>query len=407
MILEERDEHSGRGDNGVVESVGKAAALFALVADAEAARLRVGEVGAGADFEILLLAGTPCLHVDAAVFEIGKIARAAFERAHGDPHGDEQLDGVIPHPVVPHLALFGLADDDHLLLFELVDAVDAALLDAVRPLLLAETGRIAGERERELLFVERGVHEPPDHGVFARADEIEVFALDLIHHALHLLEAHDARNDVGTDHEGRDAVGESLVDHEIARIGEHRGMEARDVADEIVEPLPRSAAGAVEIDAGKALEDIEMVRHLEIGHLGFQKALPLDVFGIVFADGGIVGDDVGDAHHDGFEARADLLALRLDLRKAGGVGVDLRLDGLRFLRLFLAHERADLFGERVARGAKDVALRLERAALFVESERLVHERELLMLEFLFDVPAHAVGVAAQQGDVDHSFVYLM
>ena len=48
-----------------------------------------------------------------------------------------------------------------------------------------------------------------------------------------------------------------------------------------------------------------------------------------------------------------------------------------------------------------VALRLQSAALLVEGERLVDERKLLMLEFFLDIFAHAVGLAAQDGNVDH------
>ena len=48
---------------------------------------------------------------------------------------DFMIDGVLPQLVVPVHAVLGLADDDHLLLLELMDAVDAALLDAVGVLL--------------------------------------------------------------------------------------------------------------------------------------------------------------------------------------------------------------------------------------------------------------------------------
>ena len=42
----------------------------------------------------------------------------------------EQLHGHLPQLLVPVSALLGAADHDHLLLLELVDAVEAALLDA-------------------------------------------------------------------------------------------------------------------------------------------------------------------------------------------------------------------------------------------------------------------------------------
>ena len=237
--------------------------------------------------------------------------------------------------------------------------------------------------------------------MFARADEIEVLALDLIHHAVHLFEAHDARNDVGADHEGRDAVGEALADHEVACIGEHRGMQARHVAREIVKALAARPSRAVDIDALELFQNVEVIRDFEIGHLGLQEALALDVLGIVFADGRFGGDDVGDRHHHLLELFGDLPFLLLDLGKAFGVGIDLRLDLLRLLRLLFAHEHADLLGERIAAGAKVIPFLREGAAARVERERLVDEGELFLLEFLSDVLAHQIGLGADEIDVDH------
>ena len=41
---------------------------------------------------------------------------------------------------------------------------------------------------------------------------------------------HDPLHDVAVDHEGRDDVGKALVDHEIPRVGEHRLVQAGDIA---------------------------------------------------------------------------------------------------------------------------------------------------------------------------------
>lgn len=142
MIFEEGDEHSGRSDYRIVEGVGKFVFARSLVFEAYAkpARLRVGEVGAAAYFEILLLAGAPRLYVEAPVFEVCQIARAAHERAHGYAHRYEEFNGVRPQFFVPIVALFGLADYYHLLLFELVYAVNAALLYAVGAFSLRKQG---------------------------------------------------------------------------------------------------------------------------------------------------------------------------------------------------------------------------------------------------------------------------
>ncbi len=61
--------------------------------------------------------------------------------------------------------------------------------------------------------------EAADHAVLAGADEVEVFALYLVHHRVHLGEAHDALDDSAVYHERGDHIGEALVDHEVARAG--------------------------------------------------------------------------------------------------------------------------------------------------------------------------------------------
>ena len=129
------------------------AAVLALDADAQTARLRVAQRGAAADLEILLLARAPCLDVAALNLQVGQIAGAAFERADRDI----QLNGsrstvFFQRLVIPHHGILRLADDDHLLLLELMDAVHAALFDAVRADFLAEARRIAGQRLRQLVL---------------------------------------------------------------------------------------------------------------------------------------------------------------------------------------------------------------------------------------------------------------
>ena len=42
--------------------------------------------------------------------------------------------------------------------------------------------------------------------MFAGADQIEVFALDLIHHGVHVRLAHDALHHVPVDHKRRDVI---------------------------------------------------------------------------------------------------------------------------------------------------------------------------------------------------------
>ena len=141
----------GGATHGVVERVGQIhPAVRALDADPEPPRLRVAEVGAGAHLEILLLARRPRLDVAALDLQIGEVAGAALELcAPGMSMLRNSSTRPLPELLVPLHAVLGLADHDHFLLFKLVDAVHAALLNAVRALLLAETGGVGGQRLRQ------------------------------------------------------------------------------------------------------------------------------------------------------------------------------------------------------------------------------------------------------------------
>ena len=354
VVLEERDEHTRRGDAGVVERVGEIIlAVLALDADVQAAGLRIAEVRAGADLKVLLLARAPGLDVTGLDLQVGKVAGAALELAHRDIQAAEELDGVAPELLVPVHALLRAADDDHLLLFKLVDAVHAALLDAVRALFLAEAGRIGRHRLRQLILGEDLIDVAADHGVLARADQIEVLALNLVHHGVHVRLAHDALDHVAVDHERRDAVGKALADHEIARVGQHGLVQTGDVAHEIVKSVAGDAACGVEINAVEALHDLRVVRDREIWHDGLAEALHLHVAAVVRAERHAGVDDLRDGEHDLVDLGLEFLLLLFKLGQTRRLRRDLRLDGLGLFELGrvlfrLPHEHADLFRQAVA-----------------------------------------------------------
>ena len=85
--------------------------------------------------------------------------------------------------------------------------------------------------------------------MFTRADKIKVFAFDLIHHRFHFRKAHNARYNVGTDHVGRNAVGEAAVDHEISCICQNCRVQTCDIAHQIIETVAGDIARGVEVDA--------------------------------------------------------------------------------------------------------------------------------------------------------------
>ena len=287
-----------------------------------------------------------------------------------------------------------------------MDAVHAALLDAVRAFLLAEAGRIGRHRLRELILGEDLIDVAADHGVLARADQIEILALDLVHHGVHIRLAHDALDDVAVDHERRDAVGKALADHEIARVGQHGLVQTRDIAHEIVKTVAGDAARGVKIDAVKALHDLRVVRDREIRHDGLAEALHLHIAAIVRAERHAGVDDLRDGEHDLVNFRLELFLLLFELGQTRRLRGDLRLDGLGLLKfgwvLFrLAHEHADLFRQGVALCAQVRRLVDCGAVGLVKLDHFVDERELGVLKLFADVFPNQIGVFADQSNVNH------
>ena len=85
-------------------------------------------------------------------------------------------------------------------------------------LFLAEAGGVAREGQGQSLGLDYCINKLAYHRMLARADEIEILALDFIHHRVHLGKAHNAGDDIASYHERRHTISEAAVDHEIARI---------------------------------------------------------------------------------------------------------------------------------------------------------------------------------------------
>ena len=288
-----------------------------------------------------------------------------------------------------------------------MDAVNAALLDAVRALLLAEAGGVGRERLGKAALGQNFADEAADHRVLARADEVEVLALDLVHHGVHVVLAHDALDHVAVDHERRDAECEALVDHKVARVGEHALVQARDVAEQVVEARAGDAARGVHVDAVEALHDLRVVGNFKIGDLRLAEALDLDVAAVVRADGDAGVDNVRNQQHDLVDLLLILLFELFKLGQAVGVRLDGRLDlfglfELARVLLRLTHQHADLLREGVAAGAQLARLGDGGAVLGVELDDLVDEGELFVLELLLDVFLDLIGIFPQEFHIQHN-----
>ena len=322
-------------------------ALFPVDTDFQTACLCVAQVGAASYLEVLLLTRRPCFYVYRLHLQVSQVTGAALQRTYRDVHGAEQVYGILPQTIKPHLAVLRLADYDHFLLFKLVNTVYASLLQAVGTLLLTEARRIAGQSLWQLILLQDAVDEFSDHRMLAGTDQIQILALDLVHHSVHLRKAHNAGNHVAADHERRYAIGKASVNHEITGIGQHCGMQSRNIAHQVIESVSGYLSCAVQIDAVETLHNLGVVRNLEIRNYRLAVTLNLYVLAVVFPDRYTRVNDVRDSHHILQDLLIQLFFLLGKLCQTVCLCSYLLLNFLCLFLLALAHQRADLLGQLV------------------------------------------------------------
>ena len=298
-----------------------------------------------------------------------------------------------------------------------MDAVDAALLDAVGALLLAEAGAVGGQGQRHLLLFQSLVDEAADHGMLAGADQVQVLALDLVHHGIHLREGHNALHHVAVHHEGRDHIGKALADHKVTGVSQHCLVQAGNVAQQVVEALASHAACGIHINAVKALHDLGVVRDLKIRHHRLAKALCFHIAAVVRADGHAGVDHLGDGVQDLLDACSQLLLLGLQLCHTVCicldrciVGVDLCLDS-RLLSLIgtllqLAVQGAVGLAELIAGSLQVLHLFQALPVSGILLNDLVHQGQLMLLELFADVFLHRIRVLPDKLDIQHDVLSL-
>ena len=195
--------------------------VFPSYAHFQAPCLRISKVGAGAYFKILLLSGRPCFYITGFYFEVCQIAGAAFQLSYRDVETAEEFYGKSPHFFIPGHGIFRFADDNHFLLFKLVNSVDTSFFNTMGSLFFSEAGRIAGKRLRKGFLRNNLVDKLTNHGVLGGADQIEILPFNFIHHGFHICLAHDTFYNISMNHKRRNAIRKALVDHKIAGIGQN------------------------------------------------------------------------------------------------------------------------------------------------------------------------------------------
>ena len=120
-----------------------------------------------------------------------------------------------------------------------MDTVYATFLDSMCSFFFSEAWRITGQCIWKFFFFINGINEFSDHRMFTGTNQIEILALDLVHHGIHFVKTHNSGYHIAADHKWRYTVCESAVDHKISRIGNHCGMKSCNVTHQIVKTVAR------------------------------------------------------------------------------------------------------------------------------------------------------------------------
>ena len=135
------------------------------------------------------------------------------------------------------------------------------------------------------------------HRMLTGTDKIEVLALDLVHHGIHLCKAHNAGNNFASDHERRYTVSKTSVDHKIPGVRNNCRMKSCDVTHQVIETVTCNTSCSIKVYTMEFFHDLCMIRDLKIRYLGLTKTLNLNVFAVILTYRNRRIDDVRDDHH--------------------------------------------------------------------------------------------------------------
>jgi len=266
-----------------------------------------------------------------------------------------------------------------------MDTINTTLLDAVCSFFFTEARRVAGQGQRQFLLRDDAVDEFTDHGVLAGSDQVQILALDFVHHGLHLSEAHNTVYDVAVDHERRYAVGKSSVDHEISCIRKDGRVEACNVAHQIIESVSCNFSCCIQIDSVEGLHNVGVIRDFKIRYNRLAEALCFYVLAVIFSDRYGRIDDVRDHHHDLLDFFFYFFFSCRKSLDAGTVNSYLFLYFLSLFSLALAHQCADLFGDFVSFCTKCLYFLFDVTVFFVQLDDFINQLQFLILEFISDI----------------------
>ena len=277
----------------------------------------------------------------------------------------------------------------------------------MRAFFFSEARGIACHCDRQLLLVDDLVDKLTDHGMFAGTDQIKVFALDLIHHRVHLCKAHNAGHHIAADHERRNAVCKSAIDHEISCICDNCAVQSCNIAHQIIESVPRYSVSRIQIDAIKAFHDIRMIWDLIIRNERIAKPLYFNVFTIIFTNRNRWVDHLRDDHHLFFEFCFYFFFAGRQLIDPGIVPGDFCFYFFCFIFKALPHELSDFLGNLVFICSECFHFRFDVSVFSIQSDHGINQRELLILILLPDIFFYSFCVLTNKFNVQHYFAPLL
>ncbi len=309
----------------------------ALGADSQASGLCISKSRTGTDLKVLLLPGAPCLHIAGLHLQISQIAAAALQSTHGNIQAAEKIYSVCPHLIIPFHGILRLAEHYHLLLLELMYAVHSPLLDSMGTYFLSEAGRIRCHCNRKIALLHQLTLKLSYHRMLGGPYQVQILALNLVHHGFHFCKAHDSIHHIAANHKRGNTIGKSLIDHKITGIAYHCGMNSRGFTHEIIEAVSAGTPCGILVQTTDTLYNIRVVGHLKIRLYRLSVFFYFYIFTVIPTDGNGRVDYIGNHHHNFCDPFLKLRFYRLQLCKPFGACRNLRLLCFRFFPFSLCH----------------------------------------------------------------------
>ena len=223
-------------------------------------------------------------------------------------------------------------------------------------------------------------------------DQVQILTFDLIHHSFHFCEAHNTVYYAAADHERRDAISESLVDHEVSCVADHCGMDSCSIAHQVIETVTTGTSCALLVQTVQTIQNICMIRNLKIRNYGLTKLLDLYVLAVILTDRNGLINNVGDDHHDLGNLFLQFGLGSFQFCQTLCTCSYFCLLGFCLFLLALTHQCTDLFGDTVSGSTQIICLLLCLSALGIQCNHFIYQRELFILVFFSDVLLDYLGI---------------